>query len=72
VLGGCTRNKSFVNIGHDTAVPGAKVEAYARAYNVSEAEALKKILGGRDDGKESAAEKSTPAASAVKIQHTDP
>jgi hypothetical protein len=72
VFAGCTRNKSFVNIGHDTAVPGAKVEAYARAYNVSEAEALKRILGGREDSKESASAKPARPASAGKIQHTDP
>jgi hypothetical protein len=52
-------------------VPGAAVDAYAKKHKVSEAEALKQILGQRGPSKESAADKSAPLASADEDQHSD-
>jgi hypothetical protein len=71
-LGGCTRNKTFVNVGHDTAVPAASVEAYARKYNLTEAEALKRMLSEYEAQREAAESKSPPPTTTAKPTHPGP
>jgi hypothetical protein len=60
-LVGCAKDKpTFFDMGDNTAVSAASVAAYAREHNVSEGDALKRMLAEREAERAAMTEKSGP------------